>query len=51
MCQKVQSQPKEFHLLTSNIFDWHRSDLIRVSGEIDMQKEVTSIVYLYCMLA
>lgn len=50
MCQKVQSQPKEFHLLISNIFDWHRCNLIRVSGEIDMQREVASIVYLYYML-
>lgn len=50
MCQKVQSQPKEFHLLISNIFDWRRFDLIRISGKTDMQKEVTSTVYLYYML-
>lgn len=50
MCQKVQSQPKEFHLLIANILDWHRCNLIRVSMENDMQREVASIVYLYYML-
>lgn len=50
MCQKVESQPEEFHLLIANILDWHRRNLIRVSVENDMRREVDSIVYWYYML-
>lgn len=48
--RKFSQQPKEFHLLIANILDWHRCNLIRVSVENDMRREVASIVYLYYML-
>lgn len=50
MSKKIQSQSEKFQLLIATIFDWHRCNLISVSGKIDMHGEIVSIVYLCYML-